>query len=402
MKPFGTYLRGNVLPTVVVVSVVILTGMLGLCALWAQEAALFARTQRLRQARSDVESACLLYRLHPDDAALRGTEGFLLYDSLPQSRVFVVREPWGLYEAVKATSGDSLVCTCRLYGAEPDAKNTLFYAGGRPTVTLAGRTVLKGVLRLPQNGLVYGRVGGNFYRGPQIPHAAILHADECLPQPVPSVLRHVAALFRAPDDASTTLPDSLFRSFRGDSALVFNLGTAEINDCTLRGRILLCGEELRIDSTCRMEHVLVAAHKITVGRGTHISAQLFARDTVVIEPRAVLEYPSGVYAGRYAAVGNRAEVNGYVIVRDTVRRERVAANYLQSRTARVRGLVWVEGVAWVQGIVAGCAVLREAVCFTPQGYYEDTLYDMTLLVNPVTAQPLWLSSGRRKEAACVD
>ena len=151
-----------------------------------------------------------------------------------------------------------------------------------------------------------------------------------------------------------------------------------------------------------MEHLLICARKITVGSGARITAQLFARDTAVIEPRAVLEYPSGVYACRYAEVGAHGAVNGYVIVRDTVARKKVTANYLQSRTARVRGLLYVDGIAQVQGIVAGRAVLRQAVYFSPQGYYKDMLYDVTVLENPVTAQPLWLPAARRKEAACVE
>lgn len=61
MKPSGTYLRGNVLPTVVVVSVVMLTTLLGLVMLWEQESLLFARSRRLKQARADVESAYALW-----------------------------------------------------------------------------------------------------------------------------------------------------------------------------------------------------------------------------------------------------------------------------------------------------------------------------------------------------
>lgn len=165
---------------------------------------------------------------------------------------------------------------------------------------------------------------------------------------------------------------------------------------------MLCGDELRIDSTCRFEHPLIVARKIIVGSGAHISAQLFARDTVVIEPRAMLEYPSGIYAGVYAEVGDRAEVNGYAIVRDTAVRKKISANYRQLRTARLRGLLWVDGIAQMQGIVSGWVIVRQAVYFSPQGYYKDMLYDITLLENSVTAQPLWLSAMRRKEAACVD
>ena len=402
MKPPGTYLPGSVLPTVVVVSVVILTAMLGLVALWEQETLLFARSQRLRQARADAESAYTLWRLHPDNDALTASDGFRLYDSLPRSRVFVTTEPWGLYEAVRIRTADSLITTCRLYGAEPDVSNTLFYADNRSAVTLAGQTLLQGTLCLPQNGLVYGRVGSDFYRGPQIPGAAIRRSDAGLPQPEPTVLRHIAALFAQPPQAPDMLPDSLFCSFTGDFPAVFYLGNAEIGDCALRGRIVLYADELRIDSTCRLESPLVVARKITVGSGARIAAQLFARDTVVVEARAVLEYPSGVYAGQYAEIGDRAKVNGYAVVCDTVARKKITANYRQSRTARVRGLVWVDGVAQVQGIVAGRAVVRQSVYFSPQGYYKDMLYDVTLLENPVTAQPLWLLAARRKEAACVD
>ena len=388
MKLHTTYLAGAVLPTVVAAALEMLTATLGLLALWEQETLLFTRTQRLRQARADVESAALLHRLHPDERALTAAGGYLLYDSLPQSRIFVRREPWGLYELLHITTADSLVASSRIVGAEPDPARTLFYADDRTAVTLAGDTRLHGTLRLPQNGLTYGRVGAEFYRGEEVPRTAI-GARTAFAQQLP---------------AAGDLSDSLGVSFR-DPTVALRLGTAEIGGCTLRGRIVLAADELRIDSACRLGNVLVCARKITVGSGARIAAQLFARDTVVVEPCAVLEYPSGIYAGRYAELDDRATADGYVIVRDTVRHKKMAASYRQSRTARVRGLLHADGAAQVQGIVAGCAELRQAVYFSPQGYYKDMLYDVTLLENSATAQPLWHGGAeavRRKEAVCVE
>lgn len=385
------------------VSVLVLTGMLGLVALWEHETLLFARTCRLRQARADVGSAYAFYGLHPDCEELSHPEGYRLYDSLPLSRIFVGTRPWGLYDAVTVATSDSLLRTCRLFGAGSDAAGTLFYADGRSAVTLAGKTELRGMLELPQNGLIYGRVGADFFRGAEIPRTAIRRAAGAIPVPSANAEARLAALFaEAPQTSGPVLPDSLWWPFLRDSAVVFRLGDAGLADCSLRGRIVLYGDELHIDSTCRIGHLLVCARKVTVGSGARITAQLFARDTVVVEPRAVLEYPSGIYAGRYAEVGDRAEVDGYAIVCDTVRRKKVTASYRQSRTARLRGLLWVDGVAQVQGIVSGRAVLRQAVYFSPQGYYKDVLYDFTVLENRVTAQPLWLASARRKEAACVE
>ena len=117
MKPLGTYLPGNVLPTVVVATVLMLAGIAGLLALWEHETLLFARSCRLRQARADAESAYALYRLYPACPELTGRGGYLLYDSLPLSRVFVEVRPWGLYETVTVTTSDSLLRVCRLCGA---------------------------------------------------------------------------------------------------------------------------------------------------------------------------------------------------------------------------------------------------------------------------------------------
>ena len=229
MKLHTTYLEGAVLPTVVVAALVMLTATLGLLALWEQETLLFTRTQRLRQARADVESAALLYRLHPDERALTAAGGYLLYDSLPQSRIFVRREPWGLYELLHITTADSLVASSRIVGAEPDPARTLFYADDRTAVTLAGDTRLHGTLRLPQNGLTYGRVGAEFYRGEEVPRTAIRSSARRLPAPSSAAAARIGALFAFAQQlpAAGDLPDSLGVSFR-DPTVVLRLGTAEI------------------------------------------------------------------------------------------------------------------------------------------------------------------------------
>lgn len=397
-----TDLRGNVLPTVVAVTAVMLTAMLGLIVLWSQETALFARRERIRQARADAESVCTLYRLHPDDEALRAAEGYVLYDSLPRSRVFLRREPWGLYELVYVCTADSCVRICRLMGAGHDPQEVLCLADGDAAATLAGKTVLQGLCRLPHNGLQYGRVGADFYRGAPVPHTAVLRSERGLPQPPSGLTHRIDSILLASQEASDKelIPDSLDVSFTAPTSL-FRCGAEPLGGRTLRGRIVLRADTLRIDSVCRMEHVIVFACKIVVAPGCRIGAQLFARDTVIVGAGAVLEYPSGIYAGRYAELCDGAEVNGYAIVCDTLRRKIPRPSYRQARTARLRGLLWVGGRAQVQGIVAGRALLREAVYFSPQGYYTGMLYDATFLKNPVTAQPLWLHSVRRKEAACV-
>lgn len=407
MKLHTTYLEGAVLPTVVVAALVMLTATLGLLALWEQETLLFTRTQRLRQARADVESAALLYRLHPDERALTAAGGYLLYDSLPQSRIFVRREPWGLYELLHITTADSLVASSRIVGAEPDPARTLFYADDRTAVTLAGDTRLHGTLRLPAerpdlrpcgSGVLPGR-GGSPHGDPQLGSDAS-RTFGCRRGTDRRTLRFRAAAAGRPAICPTA---SAYRSAIRPSPCA----SARPRSAAARCAGGSCSQPTSCASTLPVgwETYWSAHARSRSAAEPGIAAQLFARDTVVVEPCAVLEYPSGIYAGRYAELGDRATADGYVIVRDTVRHKKMAASYRQSRTARVRGLLHADGAAQVQGIVAGCAELRQAVYFSPQGYYKDMLYDLTLLENSATAQPLWHGGAeavRRKEAVCVE
>ena len=68
----------------------------------------------------------------------------------------------------------------------------------------------------------------------------------------------------------------------------------------------------------------------------------------------------------------------------------------------LRGLLWADGTAQVQGIVSGSLAANRFVYYSSEGYYEDMLYDMTLLENPAAAYPLWAETVyRRKEAGWV-
>lgn len=128
----------------------------------------------------------------------------------------------------------------------------------------------------------------------------IRRAAAQLPQPAPEALRRIEGLFAA--RGVPEVPDSLAVSFR-DSTVVLRVGAAAIGACTLRGRIVLVADELRIDSACRLEHPLVCARKITVGSGARIAAQLFARDTLVVEPRARAGVPLGGVGGPLCRAG---------------------------------------------------------------------------------------------------
>lgn len=175
----------------------------------------------------------------------------------------------------------------------------------------------------------------------------------------------------------------------------------------IEGMAVLLGEAVSIDSTCRLRDVLVVGRTIRVEDGFCGTVQLFASDTVLIGRRVTLDYPSGVFVARenldrYIEIGPHSRVEGYAIVDGDGKPDVKRANYRQDRTAVLRGLLWADGAAQVRGIVLGSLAANRFVYYSSEGYYEDMLYDLTLLENPAAAYPLWAETAyRRKEAGWV-
>lgn len=402
-------LPAGVLATVMVVSALMLLSVLGVLALWDTDFLFFARTGYLSRQRANLESAFVLYGADSTwISRLDGERTLLLYDSLPDSRVRIAARPWGLYEAVHVKAADPRIASVRLFGsagALPESC-TFWYATEAASLTLTGRTALHGRLRLPRHGVQYGQIRSVFFSGERIADDRVGYAGKELPALRPGVRRLTDSLFSLMDrqDKWEPMPDSLNVAF-GDSAprLLDAAGTTRGNRA--EGMAVLLGDEVVIDSACRLQNILVVGRTIRVGDGFRGSVQLFASDTILVGKDVMLGYPSGVFVardnpGRYAEIGPGSRVEGYAIIDGDGRPDIHSMNYHQDRTAVVRGLLWVDGTAQAQGIVSGCLVANRLAYYSSEGYYEDMLYDLTLLENPAAAYPLWATTHyRRKEAA---
>ncbi len=396
------HMPARVLPTVIALSLAILVAMLGIIALWEQENRKVLRAVYRRTCLANLESAYTLYCNAPHVSdTIRGNK-LRLYDSVPYGDTHMRVKPWGLYDAVFLATPDSVFRQCRLTGVRPNG-TTLYYVDNGSVLSVSGRCELQGTLRLPSNGLRYGRMRDKVYCGSVIPQTRIGISDKKMPAVKRTAMENVRQLLEPCDDEYTVLPDSVHRSFIRDSTLCLRLGSATVSDCGLYGNIRLTADELHIDSTCRMKNIVICARRVSIADGANISAQIFARDTVVVGKRCTLEYPSGIYAESYAEIGDCSTVDGYAIVRASPSEKHIAPSYRQSLTARVRGLLWVEGRAQLQGIVSGRAVLERAYIYTPHGYYKDMVCDASVLENDVTAQPKWMEADTLgKEVAWFD
>jgi hypothetical protein len=327
----------------------------------------------------------------------------MLFDEAPSSRVKITRKAWGLYEVITIETADGGTHRSGIFGLrQPYGDDcVLWYGDNGGAVTLTGRSHIGGVVYLPEKGVIYGQIRSVFFDGERLPHGNIRKSEKTIPSPAEEAESAVAALFEIGTYAGTMLPDSLAVPFRGEEAAI--VSAAEIYDSHLAGQIIVTGETIEIRRDAALWDVIVVADEIRIEDGFRGSAQLFARDSVIVGSNVELMHPSGIYAGLYAVLGDGSEVNGYLIVDYTGEEDVLKPVCRKSRLSRVRGLFYCSGIAHFQGITSGCAFMKRSIYYSPHGYYGDFLYDVTILENRDTAYPFWLAGAppERKEAKWV-
>lgn len=330
---------GGVLSTVVVVAVLMLLMVMAVLALWDTDFLLFSRAGYLRMQRDNMESALAVYCNDPAVLdRLDADSTFLLYDSIPSSRMKLVRRPWGLYEVIGMESAggkvrSSVVCGLR----EPSGDGcVLWYRNNNGAVTLTGRSYVNGRALLPDNGVIYGQMQSVFFSGERLHPNDIRKSGETMPEASAAARRQTEMLFglRAGGVLHT---DSIAVAFRAGEPLVLGID-GDPDGYHLSGNIILTGGEVTVGARTKLNDVIVVADKISVGDGFAGSCQLFARDSLFVGRNVSLEYPSGVYSRRYAELGDGSEVNGYFIVDYSGRPEVMQPNCRKSRLSKVRGL----------------------------------------------------------------
>ncbi len=399
----GGRLHAGVLSTVVVASALLLLLLAGVLWLWESDFLLFSRTNYQRIQLANIQSAFTLYRTDPSILErLDADSTYLLYDSLPGSRMKITRRPWGLYEAVNVASADGRIHSTRLMAAARPGTDcgTFWYRDNNGSLTVSGRTNLHGEVYLPYNGLIYGQMQSVFFNGEKLNPADIRRSKAEIPAPSSEAADIVRGLFELQGEELKV--DSLHIGFYATPPFVGSLGSGTLSGCSFSGNMIIRGDKLHFDASCRLTDIIVVARSVSVGDGFRGRMQVFASDTVVVGKKVEMQFPSGVYCGRYAELGDDSILEGYLIVDCPDKPDVKKPNMRKSRTSRLRGLLYVNGIAMLQGIVTGAVVISESVYYSSQGYYRHMLYDASVLDSPDICYPLWLETPpQRKEGVWV-
>ncbi len=359
-----------------------------------------------RQKEAWLDAALMLYRQDSFFAEKTDESGsFLLFNDEPASEVTLKAGYWGLYELVTATCSDGKTKRAQLIGAGvPDeSQAALYIPDNRRALTIAGKSDIRGDVRIPGKGIVYGQVKSDFYSGERLPEKRVGISEERLPAPYAPPVEEFDQMIRNVKIYSAPLDvNELSNSFTEPTLYVI---ADSLSGVTLTGNIIVSSDAaIKVGCTSVLEDVLLVAPKIFIGDGFSGSLQAFAADSLTVGRNVILKYPSGIAitaAGEYShiSVATGSEVNGYVICRkrETKTKRQNLPNYTQDEGVKVRGLVWIDGVAEIHGTVTGSLYATQPNYYAPQGFYINMLYNVRIYGSEAIAFPLWAGNHYPKK-----
>lgn len=360
MKP-PAHISASSLATTLVVSTLMLLAVGGVFMMWDNNNALTAGSHHRAQQLYNLESALTLY-CHDSTLIQRVSE-----DSTVQiypddnSLVKISVTPHGLYEIVNVCSESGRYSKRVITGAQnawiKDA--VLYLADHKRHLSVVGRTTIKGSVYLPQNGVAYNQINSVFFSGEQIPKGSIRISDSNLPEIDPQVSARVREILSQPLE-----------------------------------------EWLIITDDAILEDTIIAARSIEIADNFSGSVQLFATGTVIIGSGVKLKSPSGIYLtgdnpNRLVQIFDNTQIFGYVVVEECLeKQERPRANYIQSPSARVHGMLYIAGTAQVQGMISGVLFADQCSFFATEGIYAGTINAALIVANPSLTYPILFTESR--------
>jgi|GEM_PF-1747263 len=396
---FKNQLRGGALYYAVVVTLLlsmIAMGFILLNRLWFREEVLFSKNRTLND---DLDSASELLMAKPGLVNPGETKEIDLYGD--SSLVKIEVKKWGLLRLINTSAQwrSLLLQRASLYSELMKKPDALYLSDRNKFLSLVGKCTIKGDCSLPALGIRAGEMDGGTFTGKRMIDGKIYQSGKSLPGLSPDLLRDWSGYLdkKYRKDDSIVKVNILGRnpvirnSFREETLVLDGGKKLSLQNMDLSGNIIVVAEDtLLIDSSARLQDVLVYAKTIILSDEVKGAFQLYARNNISIGSHCTLRYPSfAVCLARHTpckiTLGQGSSVIGGILINseDDVK----GANRLEMTEGnKLAGMIYVEGEVCFNGEVYGNMYCNSFYLDTPRAYYENFLKDAVIDSRSVQAK----------------
>lgn len=394
--------KASSLPTVLVISVLIMILILMAFEFWNINSFYYIRYHSVKQQKMHLSSVLSIFCTDSIlSEQMKEDKRFQLYDEDIHSIVNIDSYSWGLYECVKTHNFDSTTHAVHFIGKAQDIRSSpaIWICDRDHSISLSGNADISGKFFAPKNGLTYINLNFDSFRGNIIPSTNIHTSNKDLPAVDSAYIQSMRSLEKPLATISDKIPEH-YHSFLNDPIYVSIKDISE--NLYAKGRLVVYGDKIRITSSCKISDIILVARYVTIESGFSGSLQIMATDTVKIEKGAYLHYPSGVYIHgdknkAYLQISPDSKIEGYAIIEGNAEGTNgfiVNINYRQEERSQLSGLLLVDGIAHLGGTVLGAAYLKECYYLSGENMYSGLVYNAKIMRNDNIAFPFLFKDSR--------
>lgn len=301
------------------------------------------------------------------------------------------KRPWGAFsvissEAVFQTEMVQKVGLVASLNQDIDGL-ALWLANENSALKVCGSTKIKGDVRLPKKGIETTRLGESKFEGNQLFTGTRRANGLRFPQ-VPVELESYwrSYISGAVKDDSLIVYRGRVTShqpFSKTSLLYRSWGTTYLTQDSLSGNIILSSDaEIIIDSTAKVDNVILIAPRIRILAGAHLRAHLIATQSIEIGEGVKMAFPSSIMLFSAGDQLSHLEIKAEAQIRGLIIADGISELYRSNKPlvtlrpgAQIVGTLICTGFIEHQGKIAGHLVAKE-LCFRDKtGFYENTLFN---------------------------
>jgi hypothetical protein len=393
--------------------VIIIALVIGLLCSALIAAAYFYKAQyqqkfRYDQLATNINSGINILLASQDNAYLN-KKTFSLFGNDADS-VTLQRLSWGIYDIGVARAfiqKDTLYKTFTFANIIDSSKwAALYLMDEERPFSLSGKTTIRGDAYIPESGVKEAYIDNKAYEGDKRLIIGKKHISaKKLPVLDEQRLKQLEQLIgqERSGDSTFLANDSIQQSFLKPTRFIsFKKNIQTIQDIYLSGNVVLFSDtSITIDSTAKLNNILIFARSISVKSGFHGNCQLFATDSIRVDSNCRFDYPSclgilrfkteKVSAQAKITLGNNAAFNGLIFTYEKTDNPKKPLIGI-GKNVKLKGQIYSQGILELKDHSE-----VDGSVFTSRFYYQNsfTLYENYLInatIDSKALAPYYLTS----------
>lgn len=319
-------------------------------------------------------------------------------------KIQVQLSKWGVFEKaiVKTTHRKKIFYKSALLGTQIKATNrpTIYLQDNFKPLVVVGRSLLKGTVYIPSQGINPGYIAGESFYGQQLVQGIIKTSGYSLPRLKKLYKEELELLGK-----NTNLnpqnylgADSLKKvtnSFIKPTKTFYSKGLIELNSNELIGNIIIKSDQLiRIKKTAILKDIIIIAPKVEIEDGVQGNFQVIASKKITVGKNCKLNYPTALVLiqekesiikasssieDNQITVDKSSEIRGSICYFKSTKENDFKTQLSINEQSIIKGEIYCQGNFELKGKVIGSVYTEQFVTNMAGSIFINHIYNGTIV-----------------------